>query len=124
MRAASILPAQALRATDADDGTWREEMRESLLYTSALLTRLVLSARELPAPTPDGLLALIDENPMRSKSLWPKKNPLWGRIAVVIFLCGELSHVTGDSTADCFGALAALDASVDFLVALDAGDLV
>lgn len=119
VRAAAILPAEAL-AAEEPDRDWREEMRSSLRYTSALLTRVVLAARSLPAPSPGALLELIDVERTAGKP-WQDRHPLWGRIACVSWLCGELAHETDSVEADCIGALWALGACFEFLVALDPG---
>jgi hypothetical protein len=84
---------------------------------------VVLSARNLPTPTAKEVLDLVSENPIgQSMGDWISKDPLWGRVANVIFYAGECAHVTHDVDADCLGALATLNACIEFLVALHAED--
>jgi hypothetical protein len=127
VRGAAILPAIAL-AADEPDRDWREEMRSSLRSTGALLCRVVLAGRSLAVPSPEVLLQLVDSATSRPRSEaehragrhpWYDKHPLWGRIAYISWLCGELAHESGDVEADCLGALWALGACLELLEALD-----
>ena len=119
IRVLSELPALALNysASDADS---RESLERCLTQGGALCLRLVLSTRSLPPPTPAEALQLIDQSGISGMPLsrWVEKDPLWGRVANVVFHAGETAHVTHDAEADYIGSLGTLAACIEFLSAL------
>jgi hypothetical protein len=124
IRVLSVLPAVALSYSNADPAD-REALARCLTQGGALCLRVVLSARNLPTPTPAGTLDLLDRNPVSGVPLddWIEKDALWGRVANVMFHTGESAHVTHEIEADCIGSLATLAACIEFMGALDSKSL-
>jgi len=51
---------------------------------------------------------------------WISQDPLWGRVANLVFSAAEAAHVTNSVEADCYSCLAMLKCCVEFLGALRA----
>ena len=120
IRTVAILPAQALRAEEqGPDGSWRNDMRSTLRHAAALLTRVVLKGRAIPTPSASDLLELVDAERRRGRPSWWEIHALRGRVAFLVWLCGELAHVSDSIEADCLGSLWALDGCLEFLIELD-----
>jgi len=119
IRAIAGLPAVML----GRDGTptWRAELVSTLTYASALLTRLVLSVRQEPVPSPPGLVELVEESPGGKGNPFAAEDQWAGRVAYIVFLGGEMAHVSDSAEADRIGALFALYACLEFLTALAPG---
>ena len=121
IRALAPLPAIALDVRTSDCPRVAD-LRSCLEYSGAVSLRTVLSARNLSAPTAAEALDLVDKSGM-SASMDERvaKDPLWGRVANVMFRSSENAHVTHNVEADCLGSLGLLAALLEFLAALDAG---
>lgn len=119
IRAAGILPAQVLGLDDKPE--WRRTVTDTLAYHGALLTRLVLTSRGLPLPSRDDFLGLVDAAGVVKDNPFADRHPLHGRIATLMFLAGEMAHVSDDPEVDCIGALLSLHHVLEMLVCLAPG---
>lgn len=119
IRAVAGLPAVMLGRDDTP--TWRAKLASQLSYASALLTRLALSVRGESVPSPQGLVKLVEESPGGKGNPFVGEDPWAGRVAYIVFLAGELAHVTDNAEADRIGALLTLYACLEFLTALAPG---
>lgn len=119
VREACKLPSRLIDPSDGDD--WLAGARAQLQYACALLVRAVLSARALPAPSAAELLAMTDCGGLSELVHWREQDALWGRVAEVLWLFGEVAHVSRSTEADCIGALGTLRTTLTFLVALEPG---
>jgi hypothetical protein len=116
VRAVAGLPAVML--TRDDTSAWRLKLVSNLIYASAVLTRLALSIRDESIPSPQGLVEILEQSPGGKGNPFVGEDPWGGRIAYIVFLAGEMAHVTDSAEADRIGALLLLYQCLEFLAAL------
>jgi hypothetical protein len=120
IRAVAGLPAVMLGRDDTP--TWRSKLASQPTNAAAVLTRLALSVRGESVPSPQGLVELlVEQSPGGKGNPFVSEDPWAGRVAYIVFLAGEMAHVTDNAEADRIGALLTLYACLESLTALAPG---